>query len=259
MKVSTCSKYIALIFFGSSIAICEAGQKESLEIRDHVFTFEQSANTDKSIDAEYQSTISVKKKGADSEIYKQVSTLEPSCGKVPKFQKLNENLIALCGHLGGRHYTYKFFRISASGPEVTTLDSFDGAPEIVNTNNGSISLLVIMRDRFSEITGPVYFPYVYQLYSDENAFGFHLDYGVNSRQQYRKFYADIKSTDDKNYLPVKIATLMAIQDEKFVCDEIKEIKQKAENKNAGSLQNSIEKWMKKLPSVGYPTFNLNDC
>ena len=125
----------------------------------------------------------------------------------------------------------------------------------------------MLRDRFPEITGPLYFPYVYRLYSDQSAFGFHVDYSLDSRQQYKKFYTDIKSEDNKYLLPVKIAALMAIQEEKFVCGEISEIRNNANSHNDASLQNStdkstyksIDQWIDKLPSIGYPPFNLNNC
>ncbi len=260
MKVFMCSKFLALVFLGSCISICKADQKSSAEIRGHLFTFEKSLNRDRSIDSEYLSTISVKRNGSNAEIYKQVSTLLPGCESISKLQKLEENLVAICGHLGGRHYTYKFYRVGASGPEVATLDAFDVAPQIAHhKSDGTVSLLVILRDRFSDITGPVYFPYVYKLHRDESAFGFYLDYSASSREQYEKFYATIKTKNDTSYLPVKIATLMAIQDKSFVCRELNEIAKNGEGKNHGSLQNSIEKWMEKLPSIGYPTFNLNDC
>lgn len=258
MKFSAYSKFLALVFLGSCISICKADQKASAEIRGHVFTFEKSQNSDRSIDSEHLSTVLVKKNGSRAEIYKQVSTLQPGCGTISKLQKLEENLVATCGHLGGRHYTYRFYRMGASGIDVTTLDAFDVIPEIYRSN-GAISLLVILRDRFPEITGPVYFPYVYKLHRDENTFGFHLDYGIDSREQYEKFYSTIKTKDNESYLPVKVATLMAIQDKSFVCHELSEIAKNAKGEKLRSLQNSIEKWMAKLPSIGYPTFNLNDC
>lgn len=261
MKFFTYNKFLALVFLGSCVSICKADQKVSTEIRGHVFTFEKSQNRDRSIDSEHLSTILVKKNGSEAEIYKQVSTLQPGCEAIPKLQKLEENLVATCGHLGGRHYTYRFYRLGASGLDATTLDAFDVAPEIAYKGNGSVSLLVMLRDRFPEITGPVYFPFVYKLHRDESAFGFHLDYSVSSREQYEKFYTTIKTKDNESYLPVKIATLMAIQDKSFVCHELSEIAKNAKGKGEmhGSLQNSIEKWMVKLPSIGYPTFNLNDC
>ncbi|WP_462164357.1 hypothetical protein [Pseudoalteromonas xiamenensis] len=258
MKVFAYSKFLALVFLGSCISICKADQKVSAEIRGHVFTFEKSQNHDRSIDAEHLSTVLVKRIGSETEVFKQVSTLQPGCEAIPKLKKLEDNLVATCGHLGGRHYIYRFYRVGASGIEVATVDAFDFIPEVYSTN-GSVSLLVKLRDQLSEITGPVYFPYVYKLHRDQSAFGFHLDYGIGSREQYEKFYSTIKTKDNESYLPAKVATLMAIQDKRFVCHELSEIAKNAKGETHRNLQNSIEKWMAKLPSIGYPTFNLNDC
>ena len=196
-------------------------------------------------------------------VFHEYSPLDPGCGKVSAISVLLDEYVVLCGHLGGRHYTYKVFRETGSGPSSATLDAFDDVAPLVVGQDGSITTLVARRDMFPEqLHGPYYFPHVYALRADGSSFGFSAVFGGSVRSQYESYYRWIlEHQDPLEYLPVAVAALVATQDKGFICPEMKRLK------DAGSVKSDKEQdvgaairgWVGRLPSIGYPSFDLDIC
>lgn len=249
----------AIFYLLANVALGEVQQPDSIEMGEYVFTFDQSPNEDKFIDAEFVSTITIKDSRSGNEVLKEVSTLIPGCDPVPKFQKLAGNLIALCGHLGGRHYTYKLFRMRGHNVEVATVASYDNPSKLIIDEQDSISILIALRDLLPERTGPLYFPYVYRLNNDQSAFGFYLDFSSKSRSQYQGYYNAVRDDDDAYFLPVKLAALVATRDDDFICSKINEMVQNRKDLDERKYRQQIAKWLQRLPSIEYPVFDLSTC
>lgn len=201
--------------------------------------------------------------GGRDEILKESSSLDAGCGGVPAMGSIGDRYVVLCGHLGGRHYTYRVFRIGASGLESATLDTFDQAAPFEVDAKGRLTTLVTRRDQFPrELVGPFYFPVVYALHADESSFGFLPDFGETARPQYMKFYAWVRENKAvSQFLPVMLAALTAAQDRGATCREIKEWRS-AELRKQGSadgFDSAIREWSRKLPSIGYPRFDSDTC
>ncbi|WP_343629926.1 hypothetical protein [Roseateles sp.] len=201
--------------------------------------------------------------GGRDEILKELSPLEPGCGEVPALASLADRYVVLCGHLGGRHFTYRVFRLGAGGLESTALDAFDQASPLVIDAQDRITTLVTRRDQFpSELKGPLYFPFVYALHADESGMGFAPAFDEAARPQYLQFYEWTKANKNlSQFLPVMLAALVASRDQKAICREIKEWGTGEQQKRGRTVpvDRVIDDWAKRLPSIGYPHFDFNSC
>lgn len=209
------------------------------------------------------SLITVTRIGGSSPIYTERSSLIPGCEGVPTISLIAGRYAALCGHLGGRHYTYRVFRIGGSGPEVATLDAFDVAAPLLVDGQGGIMTRVARRDQFpGELVGPVYFPYVYALHADASTFGFAPTFGEGAKRHYVHVYAWHKANDGLALmLPAMLAALMATQDRALICKEVAQWKSgtAANGGDVVALENTIRQWSAKLPAIGYPAFDVTRC
>ena len=210
-----------------------------------------------------QSVIEITRAGSGAPIYKEQSLLEPGCGKVPAAALVTDQYVALCGHLGGRHYTHRVFRIGSAGPESATLDAFDDPAPMKADARGVLTALVARRDQFpGELVGPLYFPYVYALRADDSTFGFVPTFGLGVKQQYLDYYSGIRASQDlSQFLPVLLAALIATQDPELICQEVQQWRrdQLEAKGNTNAFDSAIRHWVAKLPVVGYPAFDLTRC
>ena len=210
-----------------------------------------------------RSTIRIVRAIDDATVYLERSPLIPGCGRVPAVATLGRGRVALCGHLGGRHYTYRVFRAGQSGPEGTSLDTFDQAEPLSIDDAGRVTTLVGRRDQFpGELVGPLYFPYVYALHEDPSSFGFVPTFDLSAKSRYLDFYAWMKANQDPaQFLPVMLAALIATQDRASICREIKAWRKGGLQKrhDMKSVDGAIRYWSARLPEIGYPKFNLNAC
>lgn len=254
--------FMSLLVLNAGLVCAAPSDSNKVELDGYQFNFELNKEIDKNIDVEKQSRILVTRGNVKTPILFENTNLIPGCGKNPALQKLGNNYVAACGNLGGRHYTYKIFRIAASGLESATLDAFDNANELTVEADGSLSILVTLRDQFpGELNGPAYFPYVYKLVANNVTFGFERQFGADAKKQYENYYSWLKSSNknDPNSLPLKIAALIATQDKEFVCHEINAIRKGGDVKDSETLEKALDHWIKALPKIGYPLFNLKDC
>lgn len=217
------------------------------------------------VDAEYspRSVITITNRFLKEPVSRELSSFTPGCGDVPAIAALSEQYIALCGHLGGRHYTYRLLRVGGAGLESASLDTFDKASPLVFNSNGALETLVLRRDKLpGKVVGPIYFPYVYVLRSDPSSFGFFPIYGEPVKSTYLNFYnRTFQSTSSSQSLPALLAALLATQDKQFICGEVKNLK----NNWSGSpgevapFDEVLQFWGRELPKLGYPTFDFNHC
>lgn len=246
----------------SSLAVAA---ENSARLGPYQVRFDPVPPQDQAVDSEYASrSVVTITRASTAEVWtKEWSAFEPGCGAIPAVSSVGDRYLALCGHLGGRHYTYRLMRIGGGGTESATLDAFDQASPLIADAHGAITTLVLRRDVFpGELVGPIYFPYVYAVRSDASTFGFEPVFGANVKAQYMSFYDwTLANKDRSEFLPVLLASLVATQDKAVICRGVKELKKQEREKNGktDTLDKALRTWSARLPTIGYPKFNLNHC
>lgn len=105
-------------------------------------------------------------------VLSKASQMEPGCRELPAITLIANRYVAVCGHLGGRHYMYTLFRIGADGPLGAMLDAYDDPPRLTIDAKGGITARIARRDMLPGVVGPVYLPFTYRLEDDDATFGF---------------------------------------------------------------------------------------
>lgn len=87
-------------------SILPGSQATELSHNGHVFRFDERIETAPGdLHGQVAGTMSVWR-ADDQALLLQINTpLIPGCDAVPGVYAIDENMVALCGHLGGRHYT----------------------------------------------------------------------------------------------------------------------------------------------------------
>ncbi len=196
-------------------------------------------------------------------LLRELTSFEPGCGAVPAISAVGKTYLVLCGHLGGRHYTYRVLRVGGGGVESATLDAFDRAAPLTTDTQGSIATLVLRRDEFpGSLTGPVYFPFVYALRSDRSRFGFEPVFGDPFKAQYLAFYTQTLAAGNRSEaLPALLSALLATRDAEVICREVKKLVASAQYGSVGLNRPAatLRLWSERLTAVGYPSFDLSGC
>ena len=202
-------------------------------------------------------------KHGKSVLMTQHTGLMPGCGKVPALSLVADKYVALCGNLGGRHYTYQVIGFDGPEPRIAVLDALDDATPLKATADGDVTALVARRDLLPrDVAGAIYFPLVYRLRKDPSAFGFVPVFDAGARADYAGYYAWLKDNKRNNpdFRPALIAALVATQDKNFICKELAGIDQQGGNTSKDiKAKSGAQHWIDKLHAVGYPQFNRAQC
>ena len=198
-------------------------------------------------------------------VWQENTPLRPGCGAIPAVTLLSDQFVALCGHLGGRHYTQRIMLLEGNTPGMASVDQYDAPSPVRVEGDGALAIDVVRRDLFpGELTGPHYFPTVYRLHRDAVTFGFVPSFDAASAGRYWQHYrATRQAAPAAAVLPELLASLLAAQSGKqSICGELDAI--------AAELQGSVAPqgpgartlmldWLRKLPASGYPAFDGQAC
>ena len=198
-------------------------------------------------------------------VWQENTALQPGCGAIPAVTRIDDSLVALCGHLGGRHYTQKIIFMHGNSPSMVTLDQYDAPSAVRMERDGSLAIDVLRRDLFpGELTGPHYFPTVYRLHRDAFAFGFLPSFDANAAERYWLHYrATRQAAPAAAVLPELLASLLAAQSGKqAICAELDTLAadlQQGRQHDAQGARTLMRTWLHKLPAIGYPAFDTQAC
>ena len=199
-------------------------------------------------------------------VWQENTPLRPGCGAIPAVTLLSDQFVALCGHLGGRHYTQKIILMQGNTPGMVSVDQFDTPSPVRVEGDGTLALDVLRRDLFpGELTGPHYFHTVYRLQRDAATFGFVPSFEAESAERYwQQYRATRQAAPAAAVLPELLASLLAAQSGKQpICGELAAIA--ADLQHGGQIPDAqgartlMLGWLHKLPAIGYPAFNMQAC
>ena len=192
--------------------------------------------------------------------------LQPGCGAIAAITVLNDHYVALCGHLGGRHYTQKIIFMQGNSPAMVSVDQFDSPSAVRVERDGSLAVDVLRRDRFpGELTGPHYFPTVYRLHHDDATFGFVPNFDGEAAERYWQHYrATRQAAPAAGVLPELLASLLAAQaGTQPICTELAtlaaHLQRDSQPHDAQGARTLMRTWLHKLSSIGYPRFDAPAC
>ncbi|AVR94982.1 hypothetical protein [Pseudoduganella armeniaca] len=221
----------------------------------HTFSYQESLETaEGDLQGEVIGVIHVTREDGLVSIYQEKTALRPGCGDEPGAEYVGGDFVALCGHLGGRHYTKTLFRLTPEPAPVAQLDYYDNPAPIGIDRHGFLRTRVLRRDVFPGVTGPVYFPFVYVLDGAADKPAFRRDFSVTARPLYLDYYEALKREGrPRVHYRAMAAALVAAADTVFACRELRAL-QKA-------LPASVDLpgWLRTLPRAGYPGFELAGC
>ncbi|SDL97212.1 hypothetical protein SAMN05216517_102558 [Janthinobacterium sp. OK676] len=198
-------------------------------------------------------------------VWQENTPLRPGCGNVAAVTAINDRYMALCGHLGGRHYTQKIIFTQGSSLSMASVDQYDSPSPVRVERNGSLAIDVLRRDLFpGELTGPHYFPTVYRLRHDDAMFGFLPSFDGDVAERYWLHYrATRQAAPAAEVLPELLASLLAAQSGKqSICAELDTLAadlQQGRQYDAQGARTLMRTWLHKLPAVGYPAFDTQAC
>ena len=123
----------------------------------------------------------------------------PGCKKVPPISSLNipllpgiefgerqvkkTNFILFCGSYTGRHKTLRFYNPDFGF--VSAIDFFDGPVELIKSDSG-ITIIINYKTYFSSVAKTVYYPIMFNLYSNILDIEMSADYSKKSKAFYAK-------------------------------------------------------------------------
>ncbi|WP_035821434.1 hypothetical protein [Janthinobacterium sp. RA13] len=198
-------------------------------------------------------------------VWQENTPLRPDCGVVAAVTAINDRFVAVCGHLGGRHYTQKIIFMQGNALSMVSVDQYDSPSPVRVERNGSLAIDVQRRDRFpGELTGPHYFPTVYRLHHDDATFGFVPSFDGDAAERYWQHYrATRQAAPAAAVLPELLASLLAAQAGKqSICAELDTLTvdlQQGQQHDAQGARTLMSTWLHKLPAIGYPAFDTQAC
>lgn len=209
--------------------------------------------------------IRITRAGDEALVWQENTPLQPGCGAIPAITVLNDSFVALCGHLGGRHYTQSIILLQGNTPGMASVDQYDAPSPVRVEGDGALAIDVVRRDLFpGELTGPHYFPTVYRLHRDAVTFGFVPSFDAASAGRYwQHYHATRQTAPAAAVLPELLASLLAAQSGKQpICGELDAIARELQGGGApqgpGARALMLD-WLRKLPAAGYPAFDGQAC
>jgi hypothetical protein len=232
-----------------------AAQNAVLTHAGHTFSYQESLETaEGDLQGEVIGVIHVTREDGLVSIYQEKTALRPGCGDEPGAEYIGGDFVALCGHLGGRHYTKTLFRLTPEPAPVAQLDYFDSPAPIGIDRQGILRTRVLRRDVFPGVTGPVYFPFVYALDGAADKPAFRRDFGAGARALYVDYYEALKREGQPRvHYRAMAAALVASGDKAWACRDLQSLQR--------ALPASVDlaRWLRTLPRAGYPGLALKDC
>ena len=198
-------------------------------------------------------------------VWQENTPLRPGCGNVAAVTAINDRYMALCGNLGGRHYTQKIIFTQGSSLSMVSIDQYDSPSPVRVERNGSLAIDVLRRDLFpAELTGPHYFPTVYRLRHDDATFSFVPSFDGDAAERYWLHYrATRQAAPAAEVLPELLASLLAAQSGKqSICAELDTLAadlQQGRQYDAQGARTLMRTWLHKLSAIGYPAFDTQAC
>jgi len=198
-------------------------------------------------------------------VWQENTPLRPGCGNVAAVTAINDRYMALCGHLGGRHYTQKIIFTQGGSLSMVSIDQYDSPSPVRVERNGSLAIDVLRRGLFpGELTGPHYFPTVYRLRHDDATFGFVPSFDGDAAERYWLHYRVTRqAAPAAEVLPELLASLLAAQSGKqSICAELDTLAadlQQGRQYDAQGARTLMRRWLHKLPAIGYPAFDTQAC
>ena len=239
----------------SAITLQASAQNAVLTQDGHTFSYQERIETAPGdLQGEVVGTITIRRDDGQELVYEEDTDLRPGCGDEPAVEYLGGDFVALCGHLGGRHYTKTVFRLTPAPVPLAQLDFFDTPAPIGLDRNGILRTRVLRRDVFRGVTGPEYFPYVYSLDETDTPPVFAPDFSASARPIYLDYYETLRREGQPTeHYREMVAALVAGGDVRFACRELGELKRAL----PGSVD--LRKWVRTLPQGGYPAFDVRSC
>lgn len=246
---------IHLLPWLAAFTLPAAAQNAVLTHAGHTFSYQESLETaEGDLQGEVIGVIHVTREDGLVSIYQEKTALRPGCGDEPGAEYVGGDFVALCGHLGGRHYTKTLFRLTPEPAPVAQLDYYDSPAPIGIDRHGVLRTRVLRRDVFSGVTGPAYFPFVYALDGGADKPAFRRDFSAAARPLYVDYYETLKREGKPRvHYRAMAAALVASGDKGFACRELRALQK--------VLPASVDLpgWLRTLPRAGYPGFELSSC
>jgi len=239
----------------AAIALQASAQNAVLTQDGHTFSYQERIEmAPGDLQGEVVGTITIRREDGQEIVYEEDTDLRPGCGDEPAVEYLGGDFVALCGHLGGRHYTKTVFRLTPEPAPLAQLDFFDTPAPIGLDRNGILRTRVLRRDVFRGVTGPEYFPYVYSLDETDMQPVFAPDFSASARPIYLDYYETLRREGQPaEHYREMVAALVAAGDVRFACRELAELRRAL----PGAVD--LRKWVRTLPQGGYPAFDVRGC
>jgi hypothetical protein len=239
----------------AAIALQASAQNAVMTQDGHTFSYQERIQTAPGdLQGEVVGTIVITREDGQEIVYEEETALRPGCGDEPAVEYLGGDFVALCGHLGGRHYTKTVFRLTPEPAPLAQLDFFDAPAPVGIDRNGILRTRVLRRDVFRGVTGPVYFPYVHSLDATAAQPVFAADFSASARPIYLDYYETLRREGQPaEHYREMAAALVAAGDVRFACRELGELKR------ALPASVDLRQWLRTLPQGGYPVFDVRGC
>ena len=192
--------------------------------------------------------------------YPFLSTIRTS---IPNYKltspKREWSLAVICGGISSTHQFLKIYMNDPIALNSTTLHFGDTPPNLADKNGDGLYEAVVFRRVLLDDVAYSADRYmtVYQLNIDDTMFGFIPLFGSGAEYLYLEYYKQLKKTKNskanKEIVGVMLAALLATRDKDAICAEMKYFR------NTGLSINELEKWKKKVSSMGYPDFDFAVC
>ena len=242
-----------LAMVGGMTAVAAPAQEASLVLAGYQFAYRERIETAPGdLHGETTGQIVITRLDGNDTVYLERTHLRPGCGSEQTIARIGADIVALCGHQGGRHYTKKLFRLTPRPVPLAQIDYFDTPAAVTVDPDGKLRTRVLRRDLFG-LPGPVYFPFVHVLNDGMVVQAFAPDFSAGARPHYLDYYQELKRQAQPALRYREMAAaLVATGNSAFACREL------AALQRALPATVDLAAWLRELPAV-YPAFDGQRC
>lgn len=248
------------LFISSCFLLTSGSVANGLDVGDYSIVYERVPVFDKAgVYLNYDvGKVVISNKFENEKRFVEYTTLAPGCDGFPDQSKIKVSGIdvaVLCGSIGGRHQTLKAYWVSSNGLSSSSIDFFDGVPNI--EFHGDVAVSIVFRKRIVRgVYSGMSFPHAYIFGIDQSVGGF----GPASEDVRREIYMDnfnkifnSGNISSGEHLDLALIFLLETRDSAVICPSIRGLKAKYAN---GDMINSV---IHRVISSGYPDFNFELC